>query len=262
MTLSESSESLTETLETPGRIAIVGCTPTGIEAALYGRFLGYDVQVFARGRTRETHPLGSATQYPGIGPDLSTGWWHQNGCSHDHDPESLLDAELPCRPSDCLTPLALSALESQFPECANAPRPRTLRQWIEGALGPLCQTDLLRGRVHPTQRVCQVDLVPVETDDEEPGDVPGTIPPDFLITREDSDGESHADPFECLIAVETTVESLGCSFGWPAPYAFKIDAPASGPMEDWFRSLRTQTTQVFAALTGRPALDLYRPGRL
>ena len=31
------------TLDPPGSIAVVGAGPLGIEAALYGRFLGYDV---------------------------------------------------------------------------------------------------------------------------------------------------------------------------------------------------------------------------
>jgi hypothetical protein len=40
-------------LDTPARIAIVGAGPVGLEAALYARFLGYDVQVYERGRVCE-----------------------------------------------------------------------------------------------------------------------------------------------------------------------------------------------------------------
>jgi hypothetical protein len=40
-------------LDTPARIAILGAGPTGIEAALYGRFLGYDVDLYERGRVAE-----------------------------------------------------------------------------------------------------------------------------------------------------------------------------------------------------------------
>ena len=41
----EPSESMT--LEPPGRLAVVGAGALGVEAALYGRFLGYDVTLIA-----------------------------------------------------------------------------------------------------------------------------------------------------------------------------------------------------------------------
>ena len=37
------------TLDPPGSIAIVGAGTHGIEAGLYGRFLGYDVKILERG---------------------------------------------------------------------------------------------------------------------------------------------------------------------------------------------------------------------
>jgi hypothetical protein len=40
-------------IDTPARIAIVGAGPIGLEAALYARFLGYDVLLFERGRVCE-----------------------------------------------------------------------------------------------------------------------------------------------------------------------------------------------------------------
>jgi NADPH-dependent 2,4-dienoyl-CoA reductase/sulfur reductase-like enzyme len=40
-------------LDTPARIAILGAGPTGLEAALYARFLGYDVDVYERSRVAE-----------------------------------------------------------------------------------------------------------------------------------------------------------------------------------------------------------------
>ena len=40
-------------VETPARIAILGAGPIGLEAALYARFLGYDVNVYERGRVAE-----------------------------------------------------------------------------------------------------------------------------------------------------------------------------------------------------------------
>lgn len=40
-------------LDTPASIAILGAGPIGLEAALYARFLGYDVQVYERGHVCE-----------------------------------------------------------------------------------------------------------------------------------------------------------------------------------------------------------------
>ena len=40
-------------VESPARIAILGAGPIGLEAALYARFLGYEVDVYERGRVAE-----------------------------------------------------------------------------------------------------------------------------------------------------------------------------------------------------------------
>lgn len=37
-------------VETPARIAIIGAGPIGLEAALYARYLGYEVDVYERGQ--------------------------------------------------------------------------------------------------------------------------------------------------------------------------------------------------------------------
>ena len=36
-------------VDTPAKIAILGAGPIGLEAALYDRYLGYEVDVFERG---------------------------------------------------------------------------------------------------------------------------------------------------------------------------------------------------------------------
>ena len=40
-------------VETPARIAVLGAGPIGLEAALYARYLGYDVDIYERGRVAE-----------------------------------------------------------------------------------------------------------------------------------------------------------------------------------------------------------------
>ena len=47
-------------IDTPARIAVLGAGPIGLEAALYARFLGYDVDVYERGKVadRNLGPIG------------------------------------------------------------------------------------------------------------------------------------------------------------------------------------------------------------
>lgn len=40
-------------VDTPARIAVLGAGPIGLEAALYARYLGYDVDIYERGRAAE-----------------------------------------------------------------------------------------------------------------------------------------------------------------------------------------------------------------
>ena len=40
-------------IDTPARIAIMGAGPVGLEAALYARYLGYDVDLYEQGRVAE-----------------------------------------------------------------------------------------------------------------------------------------------------------------------------------------------------------------
>src|SRR5262245_4600080 len=54
-------------IDTPARLAILGAGPIGLEAALYARFLGYDVAVYERGhvaaRVRQWGHVGMFTPF-------------------------------------------------------------------------------------------------------------------------------------------------------------------------------------------------------
>src|SRR5690606_19463418 len=108
----------------------IGAGPLGLEAALYGRFLGYDVTVFERGD---------------IGQSL----------------RELADQPLPMLPSSCLSPLAWSAISAQHGSGSTFPTarlPLTIGQWLAEGLEPLAKSDLLRNRVWTGHEVVGIEL--------------------------------------------------------------------------------------------------------
>jgi thioredoxin reductase len=101
-------------VDTPARIAILGAGPIGLEAALYARFLGYDVDVFDRGDVAQN----------------VRNWGHVRMFS----PFAMNS-----------TPLGLAALSAQG-EHFQPPGQQDLltgREWVDRYLVPLSHTDLL-----------------------------------------------------------------------------------------------------------------------
>ena len=159
------------TLDPPGRIIVVGAGPLGIEAALYGRFLGYDVSLV------EAVEVG-------------------------HSMRELADSDLRIFPDRCLSSLARAALDAQRDESVGQTLPLTVAQWIDDALIPLTETDLLRGRLLAPMRVTQIVTVPVEADEEEEVEELDSIPPDFRLTViAEEDQPSYLDAEAVIIAV-------------------------------------------------------------
>ncbi len=114
-------------VESPATIAVIGAGPVGIEAALYGRFLGYDVDIFDAGR-----PARSATR------------WHQR--------------PLGVTARDCTTSLGHAALHSQENSYQRpAPnRPFTGQEFADEYLLPLAKSDLLVDSIHINSEVIEV----------------------------------------------------------------------------------------------------------
>ncbi len=101
-------------VDTPARIAVLGAGPIGLEAALYARYLGYDVDIYERGSVAE-HVLrwGHVRMFTPFGMNRS--------------------------------PLGLAALRAQEPTY-EAPADEELlsgRQFARRYLLPLAQSDLL-----------------------------------------------------------------------------------------------------------------------
>lgn len=254
---SDDSQPYEMTLDPPGRIAVIGAGVLGLEAALYGRFLGYDVVVFERGE---------------VGQSL----------------RSRLDEPLPVLPSGCLSSLALAAITAQDGGDAPGavrPLPMTVGQWISQGLERLAQTDLLRGRVLTSCEVTAIELVEVDLDDTD-GEViasaddsldmivEGEVPPDFRLTITPDEGQTSLD-FEAVI-LATGSALPGQIHGWQdftkSPYFFcigqnhgdwesadsMIERTPDGKLRDGYR----QIVNLYAKLGGRSSLDLYRPKRL
>jgi 2-polyprenyl-6-methoxyphenol hydroxylase-like FAD-dependent oxidoreductase len=114
-------------VESPASIAIIGAGPVGIEAALYARFLGYDVDIYDIGR-----PARAATR------------WNQRS----------IDVAV----AECTTSLGHAALEAQN---ENYCRPDsgviwTGQQFADEYLTPVAKTDLLHDFVHINSPIKEV----------------------------------------------------------------------------------------------------------
>ena len=225
------------TLDPPGKIAVVGAGPLGIEAALYGRFLGYDVTLI------ESETVG-----------------------HSLTPQR--DQPLPMLPNRCVSSLAISALQAQSPDAPPITLPTTVAQWIDELLVPLTTIDLLAGRLRCPFRVTHIEFIPVELDAEdleenkETIEYSGDIPPDFRLTLAGVDGRRDELDVEAVILAIGTAGDVPCEFARPCDYFFRVGESSCARAEADFLAGLKQIVQIYASLAGRESLDLYRPDRL
>ncbi len=212
------------TLDPPGSIAIIGAGPLGIEAALYGRFLGYDITLF------EANEIANSLQ-------------------------ARRDEPLPMLPDRVLSPLALSALAAQI-ESDQLTLPTTCGEWIDKALVPLTETDLLAGRVRVPDEVTSITTVPIELEEGDEEEDVADIPADFQL----SSTQGEASTFEAVI-VATGTADVDLDFSLPTPYFFRIGSTELESEEETLDAGRKAIVTLFATLAGRKDLDLYRPRR-
>ena len=218
------------TLDPPGSIAVIGAGPIGLEAALYGRFLGYNVTIY------EAEQIAASYR--------------------DRGSESLHIA-----PDRSVSPLVLSALSAQFPELQHSTLPTTIDAWISTLLEPLTETDLLRGRLECPARVNAISTVDVSGDTEasegsDLDDDDELVPPDFILSIEQlGSADPNENRYEAVIVACGELEAIELGFEIPADYFFRIDG------EDTEKCLQ-QIVSIYAGLAGREQLDLYRPKRI
>ncbi|MEM9646220.1 MAG: hypothetical protein AAF989_14615, partial [Planctomycetota bacterium] len=191
------------TLDPPGVIAIVGAGPTGLEAALYGRYLGYDVRLIEA-------------------ENIAASWSKHR------------EEDLPTLPDAALSPLAKSAVQAQRGGDEPFVLPMKVGEWIDDFLLPLSESDLLRGRVIE-DRVVAIDEVPLTPDEptaidsdasttdiesDETNAPVDEIPPDFRLVLKDSDTPVIA---EAVILTPADVSEIRSEIHKDAEYFFRID---------------------------------------
>ena len=220
------------TLDPPGSIAIVGAGTHGIEAGLYGRFLGYDVTILERGE---------------IGNNM----------------RSEISADLVVLPDQCLSPLASSAVATQQaaenPESPPLVHPTTVSAWVEEGLIPLSSSDLLRGRIKTDHLVTSIDAVVIELENE--SEDPSDYPADFQLHFTDSNGVKDTLRVEAVVIATGSQCDIEFMFSVPCPYLYRIESTSHHDAAGLLAG-RRQIVEIFSQLAGREDLDLYRPPRV
>lgn len=259
------------TLDPPGTIVVLGTTPVGIEAALYGRYLGYNVTLIA-GVDAWTSPRSdAAASGERIGPTFHGDWFSRHWLG-DQSITSRWDDAMPMLPDQCLSPLAIEAITAQR-EGAAFVLPSSMRQWIDDGLQAVLDTDLMRGRCFANTFVESIELADVGDEDEpdqddalqEDEEEGHDVPPDFLLSLSGAAiGKDDVQQIqcECIIVADVPIESVRFGFDLPTDYFYKITSADEGRAADELRAGWRQIAAIYAELAGRSELDLYRPRRL
>lgn len=160
-------------LEFPATIAVIGGGPIGLEATLYGRFLGYEVTLFEQGEVA----------------DNIRQWQHLPLWT----PFKYLHSRL-----------GRLAIKTQSPDHL-FPEPQqelTAQNWLESYIFPLAGTDLISKSLRTRHRVLSVgrchyskhQLVANETRWQD----------GFAVVWQDADGNEHSDTFDFVIDASGT----------------------------------------------------------
>jgi len=155
-------------VDTPARIVVLGAGPTGLETALYARFLGYDVDVFERGGVAEN----------------VLGWGHVRMFSPFWMNRS---------------PLGMAAVAAQNRSWQPPPEDALLtgRQWAEAYLLPLAASDLLADHIHTQTRVLAVGRDALLKGDRLGDDERAGLP--FRVLTRDSRGQEQVHLADVVI---------------------------------------------------------------
>ena len=155
-------------IEAPARIAVLGAGPIGLEAALYARFLGYEVDLYERGAVAENvRQLHHVRLFSPFGVNAS--------------------------------PLALAALEAQDGEYhpPDADALLTGQEYVARFLLPLSQTDLLAEGLKE-----QTEVLAISRGGLLKGDLVGSEDredPEFRLLVRDAQGRERIETADVVI---------------------------------------------------------------
>ncbi|WP_164101076.1 FAD-dependent oxidoreductase [Candidatus Laterigemmans baculatus] len=240
-----------DTLDPPGRIAILGGGPIGIEAALYARYLGYSVVLFER----------------------------------DQLAARLLTESEGVPPAICTSPLGLAAVAAQrgLGGTTVELEPESCEAWARDYFLRIAESDLLSGRIRTATTVERLEWAPEDEDSEDSEDADGggsdeaeelaeddgPLPPDYLVHFVDSEGTAGVERFEAVI------DARGSEAAWIGPgdepagepggepgageplpaYLYRLGSRAAAGAD--YHAGLVQIRELFAGLWGRPGLDVY-----
>jgi len=155
-------------IDTPARLAILGAGPMGLEVALYARFLGYDVDVYERGRVAEN----------------VRRWGHVRLFSPFNMNRS---------------PLGIAALTAQDPSYRPPGDSALLTgaEWIAAYLEPLAQSDLLADHLRLHTEVLAIGR-PARLKGDDAG-AEARREDDFRILVRDAEGHEFAGSAQAVI---------------------------------------------------------------
>lgn len=210
----------------------------GIEAALYGRYLGYDITLFESGQL--VQGLRAVSDHPA--------------------------------PHPCTTPLGIAAIAAQRGLGGTSVdlQIATIADWIREYYDRLLDCDLLADRLLTWTEVTRWEDAPLLEDDpdavaedqdeaEHLDEDEESIPPDFLVHYRTLDGQTHSRQFEAIIDARGTTNAPLAPSGYPhledRAYLFVLGRK-SDPDLDFVTGLG-QVREIFAQLWGRASLDVY-----
>lgn len=242
-----------EPLEPPGTIAVIGAGAAGLEAALYGRYLGYDVTVLEAAEIGQT--------------------WRDSRTA---------DQPLPFLADRGLSNLAMTAVKTQHEASGATPRalPTTVGQWINEVLEALAHSDLLSGRIRTHCRVTGIEPAAVNADSEESSqeELADEAPVhDFLLWLQDPEGSRETLQVEAVIdttgggsfdisgfetAPPLPASDENADFRTRTPYFYRLQDGQGESAEAALVGIRDQIRRLYAMLGDRAGLDLYRPFRM
>jgi len=227
-------------VDTPARIAILGGGPMGIEAGLYARYLGYEIQIFERGEVAQ-YVLQRETE--------RTFSPFRSHCS------SLGLAALAAQDPDFVPPDSDAAL--------------TGREWVDRYLVPLSQTDLISDHIQTNAQV--VAVARSRCADGETSDEANQHAPPFRIlvkNRSGDNSEMRADVVVDATGETGEFDQLALNVGdrpcdpssglTPEPDFYCLGAKSLAGNTDFrFAVGLQQIRSLFAIIGGREDLDLY-----